>query len=124
MIKEKHHGVPLRVKTNGLVEFTEAGKVASLLHESGIDKVFSLLFRLCKFTQQSLTQLPLLNQHISQMAVALQSDNPAQYREFMQGDFAKVCGFMSACVETGLDVEGSAVARPEVTFYFLHRFWS
>ena len=35
LIKEKHHGVPLRIKTNGLVDVKEAVNVVSLLKEAG-----------------------------------------------------------------------------------------
>ena len=51
---------------------------------------------------------------IDKMAIALQSDNPKQYNELMQGDFNKVCGFVVACVEKGLEVECTAVKRDDV----------
>ena len=35
LIKEKHHGAPLRIKTNGLVGVNEAVNVASALKEAG-----------------------------------------------------------------------------------------
>lgn len=35
LIKEKHHGAPLRIKTNGLVDVNEAVSVALVLKEAG-----------------------------------------------------------------------------------------
>ena len=70
-----------------------------------IDSDSSLLNCYCYF---------ITNIGVDKMAIALQSDNPIQYNELMQGDFNKVCGFVVACVESGLEVECTAVKRDDV----------
>mmetsp|Transcript_15879 Transcript_15879/g.23913 ORF Transcript_15879/g.23913 Transcript_15879/m.23913 type:complete len:218 (+) Transcript_15879:71-724(+) len=90
MIKDKRHGVPLRIKTNGLVSSSDASDLALRLRDSGIDK----------------------------MCISLNSDNPKQHQEIMKpttdAKFGDVCSFVIACVEAGLEVECTAVERPDV----------
>jgi TatD DNase family protein len=89
MIKDSHHGAPLRVKTNGLIAAKQGARVASRLKDSGIDKV----------------------------SIALLSANPEHYKAIMQpkeGSFSDVCSFVIACAEAGIDVECTAVERPDV----------
>lgn len=89
-IKEHRHGVPLRVKTNGLIGSKDCASVASMLKSSGIDK----------------------------MSISLVSDNPKQYQDIMQPmnglKFQDVCSFVIACVEADMEVECTAVDRPDV----------
>jgi TatD family-associated radical SAM protein len=89
LIKDKRHGVPLRVKTNGLIHSSKCNIVASALYEAGID----------------------------QISICLISDNPTQYAKIMQpidGTFSDVCSFTIACVEAGIITNCSAIERPDV----------
>jgi TatD family-associated radical SAM protein len=90
LIKEGRHGVPLRVKTNGLIEYNMSAEVAKSLKESGIDLI----------------------------SIGLLSDNPPQYKKIAQPvdskGFGEVCNFVIACVEAGIEVECSAVEGPGV----------
>jgi TatD family-associated radical SAM protein len=87
LIKDHQKSVSLRIKTNGLILPARRTDIVSLLKRSGIDK----------------------------MAIALQTDNAAQYAEIMkpqEGGFDDVCAFISACAEEGLSVDCTAVERP------------
>mgnify|MGYP003385227920 CR=1 FL=1 len=90
LIKESRHGVPLRLKTNGLVATADCCNVATQLSSAGIERV----------------------------SINLLSDNPKQYQELMQPQtglkFNDVCSFVIACVEAGLEVECSTVSHPTV----------
>ena len=90
LVKEKRHGVPLRLKTNGLVALNESFRVAAGLKESGVD----------------------------QISIGLQADNPVLYKKLMHPQenmgFSEVCNFVIACVEAGLEVECKAVEAPGV----------
>ena len=76
LIKEKYHGVPLRLKTNGLISGS-CSEVAQRLMSAGIDQV----------------------------SISLNADNPKLYSEIMQPSdglsFANVCNFVAACSEAG-----------------------
>lgn len=87
--KDYHKAAVLRIKTNGLILSANRTDVASLLKKSGVDK----------------------------MAIALQTDNATQYAEIMnpqEGGFDDVCAFVTACTAEGLEVDCTAVERPEV----------
>ena len=88
-IKLNRHGVPIRIKTNGLIPSKEATSVASMLAESGVD-------------------------HIS---INLAADNPKLYNTLMEPKeplcFSDVCAFVIACSETGLTVDCSAIENPK-----------
>jgi GTP 3',8-cyclase len=90
MIKDKRHGVSLRVKTSGLVKCDECEDIISELKSAGIDK----------------------------MSVSLLADTPKKYKEIMdpQGGmgFDEVCTFIIGCVENDVEVECTAVNRPDV----------
>ena len=90
LIKENRHGVPLRIKTNGLIDPAVGLQVSTQLKESGFDKI----------------------------SIALISDNPKQYASIMQPTgnrtFSDVCCFVESCVEVGLEVQCTAVKMPEV----------
>ncbi|CAM9160792.1 unnamed protein product [Ectocarpus fasciculatus] len=89
-IKEHRHGASVRVKTSGLILSSEGGMVANKLKEAGIERV----------------------------SVSLVSDNPQQFQDIMQpsngAKFGDVCSFIISCAEVGLDVECTAVERPDV----------
>jgi TatD family-associated radical SAM protein len=90
LIKERRHGVPLRVKTLGLVSMDKATDVASELKDSGIDLI----------------------------SIGLHANNPPQYKSIVhplgKEGFSEVCSFIIACVEAGLEVECQAVETPGV----------
>ena len=83
--------IPLRLTTNGLVQSSET---ASLLQSSGISSV----------------------------SVALMTQDPAQYKEIMRPKMIfdrvdphdVVCQFIRTSLQTGLTVEVTGVARPDV----------
>lgn len=85
MIKERRHGVSLRVESNGLVDLESGASVASRLKESGVD----------------------------QISIGLHATSPPQYQKMMkphgEKGFGEVCSFVMACVEAGMEVECQAV---------------
>jgi TatD family-associated radical SAM protein len=85
LIKEKRHGVPLRVKTNGLISSSHVYNVTRNLKQAGIDTI----------------------------TVHLACDSPTQYIQIMQPQegrsFNDVCAFICAAVETELQVTCTAV---------------
>mmetsp|Transcript_10944 Transcript_10944/g.17885 ORF Transcript_10944/g.17885 Transcript_10944/m.17885 type:complete len:222 (-) Transcript_10944:332-997(-) len=90
LIKEARHGVPLRMKTLGLVGMNEAPDLASRLKKSGMELI----------------------------SIGLHAENPQQHKKIVQPlgkeGFGEVCSFVIACVEAGLDVECQAVEAPGV----------
>lgn len=90
LIKEGRHGVPLRIKTLGLVGVNEGPDFASQLKESGIELI----------------------------SIGLHAESPPQHKKIVQSlgkeGFSEVCSFVMACVEAGLDVECQAVETPGV----------
>jgi hypothetical protein len=109
LIKEKRHGVQLRIRTNGLIMSSQTQELARNLKSAG----FKLI------------------------SVSLVSDNPKQYADIVKhvgpADFGDVCAFIMACSEAGkefssigtiwlglilsslgLMVTCGAVARPDV----------
>lgn len=89
-IKDSRHGAIFRIKTNGLIRSADGLSTALKLQEAGIDKI----------------------------SVSLISENPTQYQQIMQpkngATFSDVCSFVMTCAEIGLDVECTAVDRPDV----------
>lgn len=90
LIKDKRHGVPIRVKTNGLILSKDAAMVATDLKSAGVD----------------------------QISINLASDNPKTFQEIVgsktNANFGDVCSFVIACSEAGLDTTCTAVERPGV----------
>lgn len=90
LIKAKRHGVSLRVKTSGLVKRELCENIISELKSAGVEK----------------------------MSVSLLADTPKKYKEIMQPHagmgFDEVCTFIVGCVENGLEVECTAINRPDV----------
>ena len=97
LIKEGRHGVPLRVKTNGLIGLDESAQTASRLKDCGIDRV----------------------------SIGLHAENPSQYQKLVQPldkkGFSEVCSFVINCVEAGLEVECQAVEAPGVDISAVRR---
>ena len=89
-IKDARHGASIRIKTNGLIPNTEVSSVVMKLKKVGIDK----------------------------MSISLMSENPKQYQAIMKPQnnttFSDVCAFIMTCAEAGLDVECTAVERPDI----------
>jgi TatD family-associated radical SAM protein len=86
LIKEKYHGVPLRLKTNGLIPSVKSAAIVKSLKNAGID----------------------------QMSVTLMTDNPKQFDEIMapQGaSFSDVCAFIIACSEAGMHAFASYLLK-------------
>jgi TatD family-associated radical SAM protein len=89
LIKEHRHGVPLRVKTNGLIAKKKAVTIATLLKASGIDKI----------------------------SISLISHDAKQYNDIMKpvgADFSDACSFVIACAESELEVECTTVQRSDI----------
>eukprot|EP01036_Dinobryon_divergens_P034204 gene34204-44187_t len=90
LIKQKRHGVPLRLKTNGLVPSKFCDKTAEVLKDAGIDMI----------------------------SVSLLADNANDYNKIMNpqnsATFADVCSFVISCAEKELDVTCTAVEQPGV----------
>jgi TatD family-associated radical SAM protein len=90
LIKMKRHGVPLRLKTNGLVTSSTCPQIVSGLRQAGF----------------------------SQLTVHLAADNPKQYMELMKPtmdlNFGDVCSFILAAVEAELEVTCTAVDVPGI----------
>ena len=88
MVRESRHGVPFRVHSNGLHE----PRVAKALARADVDRV----------------------------TVALATADPKQFHfltrpvEGSGGDLNKLCGFIAALAEEGVDVEAVTVAAPDV----------
>lgn len=86
LIKEKRHGVQTRITTNGLFP----PGVAADLGEAGVNRV----------------------------TIQLMSADPQQYQRLLEPEDGKglgvVCAFIEKLVEVGVEVEVTAVQRPEV----------
>lgn len=82
LIKEKYHGVPLRLKTNGLIPSIKSASIVKSLKDAGID----------------------------QLSVTLMTDNPKKFDEIMKpqgASFSDVCAFIIACSEAGTHIIAS-----------------
>mmetsp|Transcript_31498 Transcript_31498/g.71158 ORF Transcript_31498/g.71158 Transcript_31498/m.71158 type:complete len:220 (+) Transcript_31498:20-679(+) len=99
LIRDQYDGVQLRVNTNGLIANSGAADTAARLHSVGVSTV----------------------------SVALMTADPEQYSALMKPEklrlspgfslqlgHQQVCGFVSACIAAGLNVECTAVRSPEV----------
>ena len=90
-IKAKRHGVPIRVKSNGLFPSKTTPRLIFNLKEAGLDH----------------------------LTVHLASDNPAQYMRIMQPTngttFDDACAFIIAAVDADIPVTCTAVEQPEVS---------
>ena len=91
MIKLKRHGVPIRVKTNGLFPSKTTSRIIFNLKEAGVE----------------------------QLTVHLASDNPSQYMHIMQPTngttFNDACAFIIGAVEADIPVTCTTVEQPEVS---------
>lgn len=90
-LKEKRHGIPLRVETLGLLPMDEAEATATRLKSNGI----------------------------THATVMLLAGNPVLYKSLLQPKdpqlgLGNVLNFMEALVHSGIRVTGSTIDRPDV----------
>ena len=86
LIKERRHGVPLRLNTTSLGYDDPEGTLPKTLQEAGIDTV----------------------------SIFLPSAEPKQYQALMSATLAVPCTFMSACADAELKVRVVTVAAPDI----------
>lgn len=91
LIRESRHGVPFRLKTNGLVPGGDNAGAAAMLKEAGIKSA----------------------------SVFLPAADPKKFDELAKPispefNFGMVCDFIGQLSEAGIDVECTTVKRPEI----------
>lgn len=90
LIKSSRHGVPLRIKTNGLFHIKYQNNILNCLKESGINE----------------------------LSVYLASDNSKQYHDIMCPNdgttFTDVCTFINNAVEMNFKVTCTTIESPHV----------
>lgn len=93
LIKQKRHGVPLRLKTSGLVHSRDCERVQEYPIQNFDFKFYSQFARSLK------------DADIDKISISLLADNPKDYESIMQphngANFSDVCTFIISCVEKG-----------------------
>lgn len=86
LIKERRHGVPIRLSTTGLGLDDPDGTAPRKLAEAGIDTV----------------------------SIFLPTADPNKYQSLMKASLGMPCNFMSACADAELKVRVVTVAAPGI----------
>jgi hypothetical protein len=119
IVRERRHGVPFRVKTNGLFLQPELVILPSSLSFVPLSPLTanSALPASARLLSQIAKKLSVSG--IKHLSVPLLADTPRQYSDLIEPKdpklgFHTVCNFIVACVDEGLVVTCTAIERPDI----------